>query len=46
MSDFQKRMYDNSEAVYARIVDPNEPPFNVEAALMDAHLQASTEDDD
>jgi len=38
---FEDQMFLGSEAVYARIVDPTQPPFDVEAALMDAQAQAS-----
>jgi hypothetical protein len=46
MSDFQQRMHQASEDIYTRIVDPDHPPFDVEAALMQAHLNASTERSD
>lgn len=46
MSDFQQRMFDNSEQVYqaiqrGEIVGPDQ----VEAALLDAHLKASSDDE-
>lgn len=45
--DFQDRMFLGGEAVYAAIERGNyTSPQQVEAALMDAHLEASTEEDD
>lgn len=42
-ADFQDRHFMASEAVYAQIVQGQVP--DVQAALMDAHLQTSTDDD-
>ena len=50
MSDFQQRLHDEGQKVYAQIVDPDRnfnpsaEPLDVEAACMDAHLKASTND--
>ena len=41
LAGFQNRMFTASEQVYARIVDPTQPEFDVTAALMDAHHNAS-----
>jgi hypothetical protein len=46
MGDFQARMNAASDQVYARIVDPDEPAFDVEAELMQAHVDASEGSDD
>lgn len=43
MNDFQQRMYDASEQVYARI--ENGDVTDVQAELMQAHLDASEEPD-
>lgn len=46
MADFQQRMHQASQDVYARIQTGDLAPGDVEAALLDAQLEASEEDDD
>ena len=40
-ADFQARMFQASEQVYARITDPTQPPTDVAAALFQAQHDAS-----
>jgi hypothetical protein len=41
LTPFQQRLFDAGQQVYDRITNPAEPPFDVTAALMDAHYKAS-----
>ncbi|MFD8949436.1 hypothetical protein ACFV0B_11335 [Streptomyces xanthophaeus] len=40
---FEARMHDASQTVYQQIVNGGVPGGDVEAALMDAHLNASSD---
>lgn len=46
MADFQQRMHQASQQVYARIQSGEITPAEVEAALLDAQLDASEGDED